>query len=263
MCYTPERSLPPLGGPGSIIWQTLTGRNKLSLFHSNAIWYFLLQAVLSTSLHRENTPEYPVQSHFLALHPCGCSFWKEAYSARMECFWESFPAYGDCILQQVRAAPLASGKWASPPCGLTVVCFPCDIIFEQQAGALCFLFCLVNPVAKPGPLLGGPHKIPENHAKAVWYNSHKKYRDCFDRYLEISFSRNGMFQPMCPFQLGSLPSHPLPFTYSVPLFFLLVSQNYQPGKWRSLVHGTWLGLRQGDVSRHKMPSRLKNSDLNC
>lgn len=186
----------------------------------------------------------------------------------MKCFWESFPAYGDCILQQARAVPSASGKWASPPCGLTVVCFPCDIIFEQQAGALCFLFCLVNPITKPGPFLGGPCKISKKktHQKqktnAMWYNNHKKYRDCFDRYLKISFSRNGMFQPTCPFYLWVFVPF-IPFTYSVPLFFIPVSQNYQPGKWRSLVHDAWLSLGLEDVTLHKLPSRLKNSDLNC
>lgn len=136
----------------------------------------------------------------------------------MEYFWESFPAYGDCILQQARAVPSASGKWASPLCGLPAVCFPCDIIFEQQAGALCFLFCLVNPITKPGPLLGGPPEIPKIHTKAMWYNNHKKYRDCFDRYLKINFSGNGMFQPMCPFHMDFFP--PISLTYSVPLSFI-------------------------------------------
>ena len=152
----------------------------------------------------------------------------------MECFWESFPAYGDCILQQARAVPSASGKWASPPCGLTVVCFSCDIIFEQQAGALCFLFCLVNPVTKPGPLLGGPREIPENHAKAMWYNNHKKYRDCFDRYLKISFWRNGMFQPMCPFHFFSPP---IPFY----LFSAFVLHSGKPGlpAWKMKVTDAW------------------------
>lgn len=213
----PESSLWPSGGPGSITWEPLTGRNRLSLFYSNTIWCFLLQAVLSTSLHRENTPEYPVQSHFLTLHPSGCSFWKEAEPARMEYFWESFPAYGDCILQQARAVPSASGKWASPPCGLPVVCFPCDIIFEQQARALCFLSCLVNPITKPGPLLGGPLKKPKIHAKAMWYNNHKKYRDCFDIYLKIKFSGNGMFQPMCPFHMDFAPHY---FFYLFSVFVL-------------------------------------------
>lgn len=32
VCYAPESSLQPSGGPGSIIWDTLTGRNRLSLF---------------------------------------------------------------------------------------------------------------------------------------------------------------------------------------------------------------------------------------
>ena len=32
VCYALESSLQPSGGPGSIIWETLTGRNRLSLF---------------------------------------------------------------------------------------------------------------------------------------------------------------------------------------------------------------------------------------
>lgn len=32
VCCAPESSLQPSGGPGSIIWDTLTGRNRLSLF---------------------------------------------------------------------------------------------------------------------------------------------------------------------------------------------------------------------------------------
>lgn len=32
LCYAPKSPLQPSGGPGSIIWETLTGRNRLSLF---------------------------------------------------------------------------------------------------------------------------------------------------------------------------------------------------------------------------------------